>query len=266
LRYRNNRSRSQNPVDLITSTSRKPFSHPHPLICSEVTWIGDCHRTTSQLWLPKLQNPDTCPIQSPSLSANGVRVPTAVDMGCAAQQHIQPSVWKIYGLDLHIWCYDSMYNWGHGKCHALLGSRKVGALLTASVALSHFTLWCTGIDSDRRNCNDCDGVSSCDSGTYGGFSVFSLEPLAQDPREGEITDMRCGNLFNPLPLTLFCPDQGLNISCGYHCCLFVWGVSTANIPFRTVDKILCRSVLRGGQTVRTGCVLQLCAVGLLVCC
>jgi hypothetical protein len=32
------------------------------------------------------------------------------------------------------------------------------------------------------------------------FAVFSLEPLAQDPRESEITDMRYVNLFTPLPL------------------------------------------------------------------
>jgi hypothetical protein len=31
-------------------------------------------------------------------------------------------------------------------------------------------------------------------------AVFSLEPLAQDPRESEITDMRCVNLFTPRPL------------------------------------------------------------------
>jgi hypothetical protein len=30
--------------------------------------------------------------------------------------------------------------------------------------------------------------------------MFSLEPLAQDPREGEITDMRYVNMFTPLHL------------------------------------------------------------------
>jgi hypothetical protein len=30
--------------------------------------------------------------------------------------------------------------------------------------------------------------------------VFSLEPLAQDPRESEITDMRYVTLFIPLPV------------------------------------------------------------------
>jgi hypothetical protein len=31
-------------------------------------------------------------------------------------------------------------------------------------------------------------------------AVFSLETLAQDPRDSEITDMRYVNLFTPLPL------------------------------------------------------------------
>jgi hypothetical protein len=33
-----------------------------------------------------------------------------------------------------------------------------------------------------------------------GCAVFSLEPLAQDPTDSEIKDMRYVNLFTPLPL------------------------------------------------------------------
>jgi hypothetical protein len=43
------------------------------------------------------------------------------------------------------------------------------------------------------------------------FAVFSLEPLAQDPRESEVTDMRSVNLLTPL---LFCPNRSLKISYG----------------------------------------------------
>jgi hypothetical protein len=41
--------------------------------------------------------------------------------------------------------------------------------------------------------------------------------------------MRYANMFNPLHLTLFCPNLDLKISCGEQCCLVVWGVSTARI-------------------------------------
>jgi hypothetical protein len=68
----------------------------------------------------------------------------------------------------------------------------------------------------RRNCNECEGVWSCDSGTYGRFvgggggggcAGFSLDIWLKTRGWGESTDMQYANLFNPLPLTLFCPNQ-----------------------------------------------------------
>jgi hypothetical protein len=47
-------------------------------------------------------------------------------------------------------------------------------------------------------------------------AVFSLEPLAQDPRQREITDMRYVNLFTPLPLPCSAPSEAWKPSCGDH--------------------------------------------------
>jgi hypothetical protein len=77
-------------------------------------------------------------------------------------------------------------------------------------------------------------------------AVFSLEPLAQDPRQSEITDMRYINLFTSLPLpcsTLTEAWQFLVVIT----CLVVWGVNIAKIWFGADGKILFRSVLRRGQ-------------------
>jgi hypothetical protein len=112
---------------------------------------------------------------------------------------------KISSVDLYIWCYNSVHKEGHEKCRSLLVSRKGGALST-TVALNHFKLWCSGIDSAEETVvsvrvrhlvkADCMAVFG-----GGGCPVFSLEPLAQDPKESEITDMRNVNLFTPLPLS-----------------------------------------------------------------
>jgi hypothetical protein len=48
-------------------------------------------------------------------------------------------------------------------------------------------------------------------------AVLSLEPLAQDPRDSEITDMRYVNLFTPVPLPCSTLTEARKPSCGDHC-------------------------------------------------
>jgi hypothetical protein len=113
------------------------------------------------------------------------------------------SVSKICSVDLYIWFYNSVYKLGHEKCRALLVSRKVGAL-SATVALSHFTLWCSRINSAEETVVSVGVRHLVKAGrmaVFGGCGcvAFSPEPLAQDPRDSEITDMHYINLFSPLP-------------------------------------------------------------------
>jgi hypothetical protein len=90
----------------------------------------------------------------------------------------------------------SVYKQRHEKCRALLVSRKGGALSSLSVALSHFTLCCSGIDSAEEtvmNVRVCHLVTADRVVVRGGggFSVFYIKPL---------TPLRYVNLFNQLPL------------------------------------------------------------------
>jgi hypothetical protein len=83
--------------------------------------------------------------------------------------------------------------------------------------------------------------------------------MVQDARDGESresTDLPYANLFNPLFLTLFCPNRGMNISCAGHCYLLLRAVSSVKIRFMINEEILCRSELRRVQTVGTDCVLH----------
>jgi hypothetical protein len=94
-------------------------------------------------------------------------------------------------------------------------------------------------------------------------AMFSLEPLAQDPRDSEITDMRYVNVFTPLPLPCSALTAAWQPCCGDHSVWIVWGVYFGKIRFDTGGKILFRSVLRRGQRVRAGCTCYICVLVVL---
>ena len=77
-------------------------------------------------------------------------------------------------------------------------------------------------------------------------AVFSLEPLAQDPRN-EITDLRRVNQLTPLPLPSSTLPGAWNWSCRRHSGLVVWGDYKVKITFGTACKIWFRQVLRRGK-------------------
>ena len=79
-------------------------------------------------------------------------------------------------------------------------------------------------------------------------ALFSLEPLAQNPRN-EIMDLCRVNLFTPLPLPCSVPPGAYIWSSRRHSGLVVWAVYVFKITFRTGCKILFRQILRPGQRV-----------------
>jgi hypothetical protein len=71
--------------------------------------------------------------------------------------------------------------------------------------------------------------------TWSACAVFSLEPLAQDPRN-EIMDLRRVDQFTPLPLPCPALHGAWNWSCRGHSDLVVWTVYIAKIPFRWIFR------------------------------
>jgi hypothetical protein len=95
--------------------------------------------------------------------------------------------------------------------------------------------------------------------------VFSLEPLAQVPRESEITDVRYVNLFTSLSLPCSALTEAWKPSCGDHSVWIVWGIYITKIRFGAGGKILSRNVLRRGQRVRAGSTCYICVLLVHLC-
>ena len=83
--------------------------------------------------------------------------------------------------------------------------------------------------------------------------MFSLEPLAQDPRK-EIMDLSRVNLFTPLSLPCSALPRTWNWSCVGHSGLVVSAANLVRITFRTGCKILFRRIL--GRALRVPCWLR----------
>jgi hypothetical protein len=96
-------------------------------------------------------------------------------------------------------------------------------------------------------------------------ALFSLEPLAQDLTDNEITDKCYVNLFTPLPLPCSALTEAWKPFGVDHSVWIVWGVYITKVRFGAGGKILSRNVLRRGQRVRAGVTCYICVLLVHLC-